>query len=179
MERTRLQFENLQNIVGTTDIAVIMLTDSQRKRAITVVCDDLMSRQIVLRLKNPEKCLYMLPEALMPMMSTDFEMTIVGIYDGQYQVMLTDFSQGVTSRIRISDAVLLNISARVPLFIEEGLMKQQCVAFEENASGVAIPINTMDMRGLRKALEHAVEEENYEFASQIRDEMNRRSNKSE
>jgi bifunctional DNase/RNase len=179
MERIRLQFENIQNIVGTTEIAVILLTDEQRQRAITVVCDDLMSRQIVLRLKKPEKCQYMLPEALLPMMPADCEMTIVGIYDGQYQVMLTDFETGATSRIRMSDAVLLNISARVPLYIIEELMKQQCVAFEENASGVSIPINTMDMRGLKKALEHAVEEENYEFASQIRDEMNRRSNKAE
>lgn len=52
MERIRLQFENIQNIVGTTEIAVILLTDEQRQRAITVVCDDLMSRQIVLRLEE-------------------------------------------------------------------------------------------------------------------------------
>ena len=42
------------------------------------------------------------------------------------------------------------------------------------AQKIAIPINTMDLPRLQSALADAVENENYELASQLRDEINKR-----
>ena len=117
----------------------------------------------------------MLPEVLLQLLPSSYEMMIVGIYDGQYQVMLMDMESGESVRIRTSDAVLLSIISHVPLYIEERLMQRQSVAFEEHATGVSIPINSMDTARLKAALKNAVEEENYELASQLRDEINRRT----
>jgi len=176
MERTRLRFECLQQIVGTSEMSVLMLTDETRKRALTLVCDELMTHQLMMRLNKPEVCKTMLPEVLIRMMASEnLEMVVLGIFDGQYQVILMDMMNGTTVRVRMSDAVLLTLVAQVPLYIEENLMKRQSVAFNEHATGVAIPINTMDTDSLRMALDHAVEEENYELASQLRDEINSRS----
>ena len=78
------------------------------------------------------------------MLRSSYEMLIVGVYDGQYQVMMMDTANGESRRIRMSDAVLLSIISHIPLYIEDRLMKQQSVAFDEHATGVAIPINSME-----------------------------------
>ena len=174
MKRILLRFESLQQVVGNESLAVILLTDEERSRAISVVCDEMMMHQIAFRMNHPDLCKVMLPEVLTRMMPSNYEMTIVGIFDGQYQVVLMDMENGVSERIRMSDAVLLSIIAHTPLYIEEELMGKQCSPFDENAKGVAIPINTMATPQLKMALEQAVDEENYELASQLRDEINRR-----
>jgi len=174
MERTLLRFESLQQVVGNQSLAVILLTDEPRLRAISVVCDEMMMQQIAFRMNHPDLCKAMLPEVLTRLLPFGLEMMIVGIFDGQYQVMLMDVDHGISERIRMSDAVLLSIVSQTPLYIEEGLMAKQCSPFDEEAKGVAIPINTMATPQLRSALEQAVEEENYELASQLRDEINRR-----
>ena len=176
MRRILLRFENLQQIVGTDDVSVVVLTDEARERALSVVCDVEMTHQLLMRLHgNRELCRTMLPEVLLQLLPSSYEMMIVGIYDGQYQVMLMDMESGESVRIRTSDAVLLSIISHVPLYIEERLMQRQSVAFEEHATGVSIPINSMDTARLKAALKNAVEEENYELASQLRDEINRRT----
>ncbi len=174
MKRTLLRFENVQQVVGDDGLAVILLTDESRQRAISVVCDEPMTRQLLMRVQSPERCKNLLPEALVSLLPSSYEMMIYGVHDGQYQVVLADTNFERSTRLRISDAVLLNIVAGYPLYIEEELMKHQCIPFNENARGVAIPINTMDVQRLHLALEKAISEENYELASQLRDELNRR-----
>lgn len=175
MKRTLLRFQSLHQIVGSSEMSVILLTDMDRQRALSVVCDELMTKELLLRLNGNPVCQNMLPESLLPFLPSEYEMMVLGVYDGQYQVVLTDISSGKGVRIRMSDAVLLMLIARVPLFIEEGLMQRQCVPFDAESTGVTIPINTMDMDRLQQVLAHAVDEENYELASQIRDEIKRRS----
>jgi bifunctional DNase/RNase len=174
MKRTLLRFENIQQVVGSEDLAVILLTDELRQRALSVICDGAMTQQLLLRLHAPKKCLNYLPEALVNMLPGKYELMIYGIHDGQYQVVLADSEFERNARIRISDAVLLNVIADYPLYIEETLMQHQCVPFDEHARGVAIPINTMDAHRLNVALQNAIETENYELASQLRDEIKRR-----
>lgn len=178
MKRTRLRFENIQQIVGSDNLSVILLTDEERRRALSVVCDDTMAQQILLRKHSPTFCRNMLPEALLQMMTIDHEMTIYGIHEGLYQVVLANHEYERSVRLRMSDAILLTIICpEIPLYIEENLMQRQSVTFNPEATGIAIPINTMDNQRLNTALQHAIEEENYELASHLRDEINRRKNR--
>lgn len=182
MHRVLLRFENLQEVVGGEELAVIMLTDEPRQRALSVVCDAEMTRQLLLRRRDSrDVCKTMLPEVLLQMLPTPYdelasayELLIVGLYDAQYQVLLMDVGSGASQRIRLSDAVLLTMISGIPLYIEERLMEQQSAPFDEQSRGVAIPINTLETDRLRVALQNAVEEENYELASHLRDEIKRR-----
>lgn len=165
----------MQQIAGSEELSVILLTDEARRRVLSVVCDGDMTRQLLLRLKgNASVNRTMLPEALLQLLPSKYEMMIVGVYDGQYQVMLMDIESGNSVRVRTSDAVLLSIISYIPIYIEERLMERQSIPYDENATGVAIPINSMDTPRLKAALKNAVEEENYELASQLRDEIRRR-----
>lgn len=176
MKRTRLRFKSIQQIVGDDKLSVTVLTDDDCRRALSVVCDESMTRQILLRLQSPRFCNTLLPEVLLAMLAGhEYEMMIFGIHDGQYQVELSDCDNNRSVRIRMSDAVLLTmITNDIPLYIEESLMNQQSVPFNPDATGIAIPINTMDNQRLNDALQHAIDEENYELASHLRDEINRR-----
>lgn len=173
MKRTLLRFENVQQVVGGDGMAVIILTDGERKRALSVVCDEPMSQQLQMRMANPKACRTMLPETLVSLLPESYEMLICGLFEGQYQVMLMN-SIGDSVRLRMSDAVLLSLISDIPLYIEDNLMERQCFPFDERAQKIAIPINTMDLSRLQSALADAVENENYELASQLRDEINKR-----
>ena len=173
MKRTLLRFENVQHLVGGEGMAVIILTDEERKRALSVVCDEPMSQQLQMRIANPKACRNMLPETLLGLLPESYEMLVCGLLDGQYQVMLMN-GIGDSVRLRMSDAVLLSLISDIPLYIEDNLMERQCTPFDERAQKIAIPINTMDLSRLQSALADAVENENYELASQLRDEINKR-----
>lgn len=173
MKRTLLRFENIQQVVGGDGLAIIMLTDMERKKGLSVICDEAMAQQLQMRVHNPEGCRNMLPETLVSLLPLSYEMLICGLFEGQYQVMLMD-ELGDSVRIRMSDAILLSVISHIPLYIENGLMERQSFHFDESSQSVAIPINTMDLDRLKTALSHAIDNENYELASQLRDEIKRR-----
>lgn len=174
MRKIRLRFENMQQVMGGDGIAIIVLTDMERMNAITVVCDEPMTQQILQRIKNPRLCRTMLPEALLGLLPSKYEMMVFGLYQGQYQVVLMD-EKGESARLRMSDAVLLMLISDIPLYIEDSLMRRQSTPYDETATGISIPINTMDVPRLEIALQRAIEDENYELASQLRDEIRRRN----
>lgn len=173
MKRIRLRFHTLQQMAGNDDMSVIILTDDERQRVLSFICDKAIAQQFTIRINNDNSRI-MLPEALLQVADMQMEMVIVGIYDGQYQVMLSNLRTGSSVRLRMSDAVLLSVISSTPLYIEQRLMDQQSMPFDGETTKVAIPINSMDMKSLKSALEHAVEEENYKLASHIRDEINAR-----
>lgn len=164
----------MQQVKGGDGMGVIILTDMQRMNAITVVCDEPMMQQMFQRAQNPKLCKAMLPEALVSLLPSRYELMVFGLFQGQYQVVLMS-EQGDSARLRMSDAVLLMTISDIPLYIEENLMKRQSTPFDETATGIAIPINTMDEPRLQMALQNAIDDENYELASQLRDEIKRRN----
>ncbi len=177
MKRIQLKFDSIQQVVGGDGISVILLTDIDRRNVLSVVCDGQMSQQLLMRVNKLKECNNMLPETLVGLLKDKYELMIYGLYDGQYQVVLMD-EYGNSKRMRMSDAVLFTLISNTPLYIEGTLMARQSVPYEDNAKGIAIPINTMDVSRLKQALQRAVEEENYELASQLRDEIsNRNENK--
>lgn len=175
MKRVRLRFENIQQVVGSDDVAVIQLTDMSRERAISIVCDERMTQQFMIRMRHPELCRTFLPEALSKMLEQHYELMVYGLHDGQYQTVLSDTDFNKSTSIRMSDAVLLSMITGYPMYIEETLFLRQSNAFDENAKGIAIPINTMDRSRLNIALQRAINEENYELASRLRNEIRQRS----
>ena len=164
----------MQQLKGGDGMGVIILTDMKLLRAITVVCDEPMMQQMYQRAQNPKLCRAMLPEALLSLLPSNYELMVFGLFQGQYQVVLMS-EKGDSARLRMSDAVLLMMISDIPLYIEENLMKRQSSPFDETATGIAIPINTMDEPRLQMALKNAIDDENYELASQLRDEIKRRN----
>ena len=63
--------------------------------------------------------------------------------------------------------------------MEEKLFIRQSVPFEAGKSRMALPVNVLSTALLEDALPKAIKNENYELASNLRDELNKRKEESE
>lgn len=183
MTKERLFFKGVSEIVGTENLGLLIMTDEDMKRQITIVCDKAMAVQIELRVKHIPVASIMLPEVLCRVLDTAgkqrFELVIDDIDNGQYHTMLNDTYTLEPQQIRTSDAVLLSIVGDIPLYIDSRLMKRQSVPYDKFARGVSLPVNTISDEMLQTALDKAIADENYELASHLRDEKRRREQNKE
>lgn len=103
------------------------------------------------------------------------EVLIYRIERGEFMAFLL-FSQNNVVRHTIAravDAVLVALTYHCPIYINAELFERQYL--RELGNGVvSFPLNVLSLELLEDVLRTAVENENYELASQIRDEINRR-----
>ena len=181
MSLIRLLFKNVAEIVASKEVGLIVLANEDRSRQLSIVCDKAMLYQFGLRMSNAEVKEKLLPEVLWQVVKRNldmqFQIIINDLIEGQYKTLLymPDILQAIP--IRASDAILLAHFAQLPIFIEENLFLRQSVPFTEGAVGVSVPVNVISNEMLKKALDKAVDEEDYEQASQLRDELLRRGGK--
>ena len=121
------------------------------------------------------------------------EVVIYKFEEGAFFSELLLVHNGKEYRIdsRTSDAVALAIRTNSPIYTTEEIMQNMAIIFDEQAAsaqedsskGVDENSDEEELSGLRlDALKHrlndAVNEENYELATRLRDEINRRENRS-
>lgn len=178
MEKVRLQLSSVSEIVGNDNLGLIVLTDNPCKRQLTIVCEQYIASQLEMRAKGIPISKMLLPEVLSYFITRlagiQIEIIIHDLVDGQYRAVIKSSQIESPVPIRVSDAVLLSVAGNIPLYIDSQLMNRQSVPFSQLKEGVALPVNTLSNDMLDYALEKAVNEENYELASQLRDERNKR-----
>lgn len=179
MNKVRLFFKSVTEIVGTNDVGLLILVDEQQQRQLTIPCDRNMLYQFSLRVQKVPITNRMLPEVLWQVIHSQttlhFEILINDLIEGQYRAVLYNVETLEPILIRISDAMLLAYVSDIPIYIDEKLMKKQSVKYVHNAQGMSIPVNTLTDEMLKKALNKTIEDEHYELASLLRDEMKRRN----
>jgi len=120
------------------------------------------------------------------------EVVIYKFEEGAFFSELLIEQNGTEYRIdsRTSDAVALAIRTNSPIFTTEEIMRNMAVVFDEhNEQSAADPLQeptdrreeeltVLRLDALKERLREAVNEENYELATRLRDEINRRENKS-
>src|SRR5574344_49608 len=181
MRKVRLLFKGISEITGSDGLALIILRNPETNREISIVCDKNMETQIALQLKHPDEIHPFLADALYNIIANQtnikLEIVIDDLINGVYIARIYNILNAMDVGVRASDAVLLSLMGDVPIFIEEGLMHRQSVPQNLNENGMSIPVNTINLDMLQDALEKAVEREDYEQASQLRDEIRRRKGK--
>ena len=97
---------------------------------------------------------------------------------------------GVEYRIdsRTSDAVALAIRTSSPIYTTEEIMQNMAIVFDEHVASDQVDpfkeetdknkeeLSDLRLDTLKHRLEDAVSDENYELATRLRDEINRRDN---
>lgn len=106
---------------------------------------------------------------------TPVKALIYDVTDGIYSAVIrfTDKSgQEYEVDSRTSDALALSLRAGFPLYIYENLLEDEKIRnVSEDGSKFTMPVNSVDLPTLRIALQQAIDCENYERASELRDEI--------
>jgi len=178
MNKIRLVLKGVSEIVGDDNLGLLILTDIAQTRQLSIICDKQMEYQFGLRMSKAPVANIMLPEVMAQVISRqttlNIELQIYDIVDGQYQASLVNNDTLQTVPIRASDAILFSFVSHCPLYIDERLMMRQSVPYSTNSPGMAIPVNSISNSMLQSALKKAIQEENYELASHLHEEMQRR-----
>ena len=178
MNKIRLVLKGVSEIVGDDNLGLLILTDIAQTRQLSIICDKQMEYQFGIRLSKAPVANTMLPEVMTQVISQqttlNIELMIYDIVDGQYQASLINNDTLQTVPIRASDAILFAFVSHCPLYIEERLMMRQSVPYSTETPGMAIPVNSISNSMLQSALSKAIQEENYELASHLHEEMQRR-----
>jgi bifunctional DNase/RNase len=117
------------------------------------------------------------------------EVVIYNLVEGVFFAKLICQKDGKFSEIdaRTSDAIALAVRFKCPIFTYENILSSAGILLDENNELTAdsIPeettekpnsgMSSMDMGQLEEHLNEAIENEDYELASKIRDEINKRS----
>lgn len=117
------------------------------------------------------------------------EVIIYNLVEGVFFAKLICSKDGKFSEIdaRTSDAIALAVRFKCPIFTYENILASAGILLDENNELTAdVPesetpepqksgMATMDMSQLEEHLNEAIENEDYELASKIRDEINKRS----
>lgn len=196
-DRVELIFHSTQQLPDMEDVALVMLTDMDVKRQISIFCDMPSKYQIDLRthsvrilsangeeLATPpaELTRLMLPEVLCSiinyMTELQLQVVITNVYEGKYHVVIEDAKTGTTFPVRASDGILLALAHKhMPIYIDYDLWKYQSLPLIKDNTGVALPINTLTDDLLKSSFEKCIAEENYEQAKQLKEEIDRRKRK--
>ena len=117
---------------------------------------------------------------------------IEGIFHSSFHCKHKKTGEEVAIDARTSDAIAIAIRYRCPIFTYEHILSRagiiinsarkkdkENVDHEEGDDKMAKPndINTFSIKKLKGMLANAIEEEEYEKASEIRDELNKRKEK--
>lgn len=100
---------------------------------------------------------------------------IYKVKDGVYYSYLFIENEGKQIKIdsRTSDAIALALRCECPIYTTNEIMESEQLQ-DMGTKGFTVSVNVVDLKLLKEALAKAVEEENYEQASHLRDEIIRR-----
>lgn len=179
MARIKLFLQQATEVVGEEKEGLLILTDSFQERQLAVPCNSRMYDEFRLRMNNPKhqaELSDVLFKVIKWQTELSLELVIVSVDNGHYSAVLSNTDSLEQVPIDGAEAVLLNYISKdkIPLFIDEKLFLKQSSVYDMKAKGVSLPVNTLSSSMLRKALERAIAAENYELASQLRDELNNR-----
>ena len=101
---------------------------------------------------------------------------LTAVKDGHFTCRVVchrDEEEQTVENCQADDGLILSVVSRCPIVIEEELLEMQYM-HKVGDGAYAMNINTLSRKLLEQALKHAVAQENYEMASQLRDELQRR-----
>lgn len=173
-----LKFQFATDILGTQDIKMVVLSDKNDAKQFIIICDDTTVKEINLRLHHVPIKDIMLPEVLYSIIQAEgehhFHLVIDELNNGNYLARLIDTDKNSKYTLRASDALLFSIVSGIPLHINRELFIKQSSPFVPGGGKMGVPLNSLNIQMLEKSLKEAIDSEEYDMASFIRDELKRR-----
>jgi uncharacterized protein len=200
MSKVRLNVLGISYSQTQTGAYALVLAEENGNRRIPIIVGGFEAQAIAIQLEGLKPARPLTHDLLFNFASTFgislLEINIHKLEEGVFYSQLTCFDGNKTIEIdsRTSDAIALALRFRCPIFTTEDILTKAgiIIDFEQNTEGVADEaadydineenepgieneeLSVLSLDELKRLLDDAIKNENYERASQIRDELNRR-----
>lgn len=195
MEKVKLEIVGLSYSQTQSGAYALVLSEVEGKRRLPIIIGGFEAQAIAIELEkmSPTRPLtHDLFKSFAELHSINIiEVLIYNLSEGIFYAKLICEQNGKVTEIdaRTSDAIAIGIRVGCPVYTYEKILSSAGIKLDETEEGTPkelsspkkeIPASTEDVKEmtvsqLEEELNKAIEAENYEKASKIRDEINRRS----
>ncbi len=191
MGKVKLNVLGLSYSQTQTGAYALILTEENGSRRLPIIIGGVEAQSIAIQLENLEPPRPLTHDLFKSFADVfHFDISEVNIYRMEEGIFYAEIlCEQEIGRVRIdsrtSDAVALALRFGCPIYAEEEVMEQAGIVlktekepqatFEKKTIDPLSKYQNYSVEELKKLLQKAVEDENYEEASQIRDEIRRKS----
>ena len=165
-------------ILGIKDVALVSLVNATETRQIVVSCELEMRDLIMKYMTDRPETQMLFPSVVNDILATrdksSLEVRINGVKDGVYQTEIYDWLTQKSFPIRCSDGIFMSVACKLHIYASAEVMRLHSIPYVTGATKVGLPLSVLSEKLLKNSLQMAIETENYEMASNLRDELNKR-----
>lgn len=173
-----LLIKSVSEILGIKDVALVSLVNATDTRQIVVSCELEMRDLIMKYMTDKPETQMLFPSVVNDILATrdksSLEVRINGVKDGVYQTEIYDRLTQKSFPIRCSDGIFMSVACKLHIYASAEVMRLHSVPYVTGATKVGLPLSVLSEKMLKDSLQMAIETENYEMASNLRDELNKR-----
>ena len=194
MDLIQLDIAAIRQSDSQNNAYVLLLNETVGKRQLPIVIGWCEARSIAVALENEEKSERPLTHDLFKTFGKSFDITIKkivihklieGVFHSTFYCKNIISNEEVEIDARTSDAIAIAIRFSCPIFTYEDILKEAGFVLtddfagykDDNSEDLEVTKNILDtlsLGELNKQMKSAIEEEDYELASKLRDEINKR-----
>ena len=180
MDEIELKVHDMSSTLQPADAYALVLEEVNGNRKLPIIIGSLEA-QAMMGYKMPRPLTHDLFLTVTKELGTALKKVLIyKVKDGVYYSYLFLEKEGEVFKIdsRTSDAIALAMRCGCPVYTTDEIMESEQL-HEVGSTAFSVNVNTVDVVMLKEALSKAIEEENYEQASRLRDEIKRREQEEE
>lgn len=184
MDEVELNVHDMSSTLQPADAYALVLEEINGNRKLPIIIGSLEAqaiRVVMMGYKTPRPLTHDLFLTLTREIGAKLKKVLIyKVKDGVYYSYLFIENEGKEIKIdsRTSDAIALAMRCECPIYTTNEIMESEQLQ-DMGTKGFSVSVNVVDLKVLKEALAKAVEEENYEQASRLRDEIIRREAEAE
>jgi bifunctional DNase/RNase len=194
MDKVKLEIVGLSYSQTQSGAYALVLAEAGGKRSLPIIIGGFEAQAIAIELEKmtPTRPLtHDLFKSFAQSFQIDItEVVIYNLVEGVFYAKIICAKDGKFSEIdaRTSDAIAIGVRFKCPIYTFENILSTAGILLDENSELVSdtqssevaqiekeTGIAVLDLEELEKQLSDAIENEDYELASRLRDEINKRS----
>ena len=169
MDEIELKVHDMSSTLQPADAYALVLEEVNGNRKLPIIIGSLEAQAIKVVMMG-----YKMPRPL----THDLFLTVTKELGTALKKVLEKEGEVFKIDSRTSDAIALAMRCGCPVYTTDEIMESEQL-HEVGSTAFSVNVNTVDVVMLKEALSKAIEEENYEQASRLRDEIKRREQEEE
>jgi bifunctional DNase/RNase len=182
MSKVQLKIHDISSVLHPADAYALVLEEVNGIRKLPIIIGHLEAQAIkvvMVKYHPPRPLTHDLIQSITEKLGAELKyVEIYNVQEGVFYSYLHYEKDGEELKIdaRTSDAVALSLRYNCPIYTSEEIMESEHL-HDLGEGKFSMPITSVSLQVLEEALQTAIDKEEYEQASYLRDEIRKRKNK--